>query len=294
MDSFNQKKKSIIDEIETTLGNVKDASPKGSIDELCVPIIRLINSHKDLVTTSSCSGRVSVFLEGNKVKKTASDDAETDVMKIGGKGDGGNWLFVTHHKEELSHWWKDLPFQYNKQPAAELPLSTRYILFKFEPLILHIKCRDFKAASLVYQTAMNCGFRESGIGVNNIVAIRISIKLDIPIGYLNEQQHGGGYDLFISEQYLKLITELSLDRFNENEKKLAQLYSAFDVNVVNKVEPDAQENGRVWESKQERAERKKREGLERQRLKQQQQQQQAAGEEEKLKEVVEQIEVKDE
>ncbi|KAH3688132.1 hypothetical protein WICPIJ_000903 [Wickerhamomyces pijperi] len=280
MDPFDQKKKSIVDEIESTLGDIKDASPKGSIDELCIPIIRLINSHQDLVTTSSCSGRVSVFLEGNKVRSNTTESDLTDKMdvKIGGKGDGGNWLFVTHDKNQLTNWWKDYQFNFNRQPSDELPLSTRYILFKFEPLILHIKCRDFKSASLVYQTAMNCGFRESGIGVNNIVAIRISIKLDIPIGYLNENEQ---HDLFISEEYLRLVTNLSLDRFNENEKKLAQLHKAFDVNIINKVE---EKEEKVWESKQERAERMKREGLEKRRLKQLQ-------EEEKLKQLAEQMEI---
>ncbi|KAH3671352.1 hypothetical protein WICMUC_004649 [Wickerhamomyces mucosus] len=253
MDPFDQKKNAIVEEISSTLNAVKDASPKGSIDELCIPIIKLINSHKDLVTTSSCSGRVSVFIEGNKVK-------EQDNVKIGGKGDGGNWLFVTHDKNELELWYKDYKFIYGQSSTLDLPLSTRYILFKFEPLILHIKCRDFSTASLIYQTAMNCGFRESGIGVNNIVAIRISIKLDIPIGFLTSDNE---YSLFIDENYLKLVTNLSLDRFNENERKLSQLYSAIEENIIN--QPQKEE--KVWESKKDRAERMKKEGLERQKLK---------------------------
>ena len=42
--------------------------------------------------------------------------------------------------------------------------SARSILYKFEPLILHVKCRNESMAQKLYVLAMNNGFRESGIG----------------------------------------------------------------------------------------------------------------------------------
>jgi len=257
-DPFLQKKQAILKEINTTLGDVPDLSPKGSIDELCIPIMNLINAHDDMVTTSSCSGRVSVFVEGVKIKTQ-------DHVKIGGKGDGGHWLFVSHDKNNIQDWYQN-KFEYSSVPSVQLnELSTRYILYKFEPLILHVKCRNLETASALYTTAMSCGFRESGIGINNIVAIRISIKLDIPIGFYDEVDDK--FIAFVDENYLKIVTQLSLDRFQENEKRLGMLYDA-----ISKMEVKSQEAGEKEETKEERRERKRKEGLEKQRQKQKEQQ----------------------
>lgn len=246
-DPFQQKKESILKEIgETTLGT-PDASPKGSIDVFCIPIINVINSHKDMVTTSSCSGRVSVFLEGVK----EINDNET---KIGAKGNQGHWLFVTHDPKDLDNWHKDQDFDFNLDiNQGNLSLNTRYILYKFEPLILHVKCRDLHSANALFSIAMNCGFRESGIGSNNVVAIRISIKLDVPIGYLDNE---GKHRIFVTKQYLDVITKLSHDRFAENFKRMNILKEAIESSSFYIGEVSEKK-----ETKEERRQRKMQEGL---------------------------------
>lgn len=60
------------------LQNGIDFSPKGSIDVPIRPIVDLINDIDSLVTTSSCSGRISIFRNDSS---------------IGAKGI--NWLMVT-------------------------------------------------------------------------------------------------------------------------------------------------------------------------------------------------------
>lgn len=247
-DPFDQKKAYILQEIAS---GVTDASPKGTIDEPCWPIIQTINSHPDMVTTSSCSGRVSVFLEGVK-------QSETVNRSIGAKGHEGRWLFVTHNPSELPGWYKPLNFEYTHS-GFQTGASTRYILFKFEPLILHVKCRNTQMANRVYQAAMACGFRESGIGTNDIVGIRISIKLDIPIGYLDDQS----LKIMVTEEYLQLVTKLAEDRFAENFRKLEQLERSMESLRVS----GSAETSSHTETKEERRERKRKEGLERQRLK---------------------------
>lgn len=243
-DPFDQKKQSILAEIGATNDGTPDLSPKGSIDEICIPIINIINSSKDMVTTLSCSGRVSVFLEGKK-------NIDEEDVKIGSKGNEGRWIFVTHIPEELEAWYKKIDFNYKDPQEISTHANTRYILFKFEPLILHVKCRDMKVANTLYTTAMNCGFRESGIGSNNLVAIRTSIKLDIPIGYMEDDSLVS----IVSEEYLELSTKLSLDRFKENFKKLDILSKA----VKNMVDTPIKEVH--TETKEERRERKIREGM---------------------------------
>lgn len=251
LDPFEQKKASILKEIEETTATTPDLSPKGTIDEICIPIINLINSHNDMVTTSSCSGRVSVFVEGIK------DIHDINDIKIGAKGNQGHWLFVTHDKGALPNWYKQVALKYNTDEthkfATMLNKNTRYILYKFEPLILHVKCRDLASANALYSAAMGCGFRESGIGSNNIVGIRISIKLDVPIGYLDAEQQ---LVSFVSEDYLEVLTKLSEDRFQENFKKLDSLYKAIE-RLSNKPEKPAVH----VETKEERKERKMKEGM---------------------------------
>lgn len=247
-DPFDQKKAYILAEIGETNEDTPDASPKGTIDEFCIPIIKLINSNNDMVTTSSCSGRVSVFLEG--VKNVSQDD-----VKIGAKGNSGRWIFVTHDPKDLPGWSQSIDFKYatDIQSFASTDINTRYILYKFEPLILHVKCRNLEMANKLYSTAMSCGFRESGIGTNNIVGIRISIKLDVPIGFLNESTQE--LVSFVSPDYLHLITKLSEDRFKENFKKLDVLHRAIELlNVLTSDSPEI-------ETKEQRRIRKMNEGM---------------------------------
>lgn len=248
-DPFIQKKKHILDSIASTNEGILDSSPKGSIDKACIPIIDLINSFDNMVTTSSCSGRVSVFVEGIK-------EADNGKVKIGAKGNEGKWLFVTHEPENLNDWFEK--FQLKNQDnlnVSDLTADTRYVLYKFEPLILHVKCRDLDAAKQLYSIAMACGFRESGIGSNNNVAIRCSIRLDAPIAI-----YDGDRDAFhklVSKEYLELLCKISQDRFTENFHKLNILYDS--VSKATFVSQPGHE-----ESKEERRERKIREGLLRQ------------------------------
>ncbi|KAK6199186.1 putative trna-YW synthesizing protein [Scheffersomyces amazonensis] len=246
-DSFDQKKQAILKDLALNSEDSPDASPKGTVDVKCLPIIHLINSNDHMVTTSSCSGRVSVFLEG--VKEVQQGDT-----KIGAKGNQGRWLFVTHDPDDLDDWHHNIEF-HTSEEQIPTDINTRYILYKFEPLILHVKCRDQDTAKLLYTTAMNCGFRESGIGSNNIVAIRISIKLDVPIGYLNVRDESV---LLVTKQYLDVLTRLSHDRFRENFKKMDQLHASIETSLFSSRPSKPAE-----ETKEQRRERKIREGLER-------------------------------
>lgn len=113
--SFESRKRKILAELSVPDAEYTDLSPKGSVDEGIRDLIRNINGLSGLVTTSSCAGRVSVFLEGRKKKKekqkkniTATsttddeegddndhDDTERQFASTGGKG-GGRWLYVSH------------------------------------------------------------------------------------------------------------------------------------------------------------------------------------------------------
>lgn len=116
---FSQKKAKILGLLAVPETEYSDLSPKGSVDAGIRDLIDEINALDGVVTTSSCAGRVSVYLEGHKALKkgqksqpshsvsssnsTPNGDENVDDIanernpssSAGGKG-GGQWLFVSH------------------------------------------------------------------------------------------------------------------------------------------------------------------------------------------------------
>jgi tRNA wybutosine-synthesizing protein 3 len=133
--AFISKKAKILEQLDVPDESYTDLSPKGSVDVGIRDLINEVNAIDGLVTTSSCGGRVSVFLEGIK-----RDDGGRDgqVATPGGKGAGGAWLFVSHDpvKEgnEETQDWSDIFCLKNNGEDAE-GKSRRLIHFKFEPMV---------------------------------------------------------------------------------------------------------------------------------------------------------------
>lgn len=111
--SFTAKKNTILTSLSAPESAYTDLSPKGSVDAVIKPLIDRINALEGVVTTSSCAGRVSVFLEGRKqsrghegggdVKDHEGVGKESEQAAVpGGKGMGGKWLFVSHEPIGLS------------------------------------------------------------------------------------------------------------------------------------------------------------------------------------------------
>ncbi|KAI8962623.1 methyltransferase TYW3-domain-containing protein [Daldinia sp. FL1419] len=126
--AFARRKTRILELLARPDDEYTDASPKGSVDAGIRELIGVVNGLEGFVTTSSCAGRVSVFLEGRKrsaatgvvvaeegdgvgdgdgdgVEGEGVDGAEKiEVRKlagVGGKGAGGAWLFVSHEPVPL-------------------------------------------------------------------------------------------------------------------------------------------------------------------------------------------------
>lgn len=152
--SFVAKKQKILEQLAIPAEQYDDLSPKGSIDEGIRDLIDEINALDGSVTTSSCAGRISVFLEGKK--KAASGEVENAIgdresievtskgAGIGGKGGGGRWLFVSHDPVDVQKHagsWKELFGMQNEDLEGKklLPLGAprdvRFIHFKFEPMV---------------------------------------------------------------------------------------------------------------------------------------------------------------
>ena len=160
---FVAKKTKILTDLAGPIEDYDDASPKGSIDTPIVSLIANINSLPQFVTTSSCSGRISVYLEGEKsgghveehgipTGEPSEEGAAKEVVKdkggnvtiagTGGKGGGGRWLYVSHDPVDLkgvsgADLMKLVGLEMESS-ASEVTTRSRLIRFKFEPLVCRV------------------------------------------------------------------------------------------------------------------------------------------------------------
>lgn len=166
--SFIAKKAKILSILSVPDSEYDDLSPKGSVDVNIRKLIDEINGEDGWVTTSSCAGRVSVYLDGERsVKKSdvTSQDSQVETQEVadsgnengergetktGGKG-GGRWLYVSHDPvcltagESYTSLFGLQPYGATSENvlASSLNKDSRLIHFKFEPMVFfhfHIIC----------------------------------------------------------------------------------------------------------------------------------------------------------
>ncbi|OAA47090.1 tRNA wybutosine-synthesizing protein [Metarhizium rileyi] len=268
---FTERKTRILQQLAVPEAEYTDLSPKGTVDRRIRHLIDEINSTDGFVTTSSCAGRVSIFLEGRKTPTAADvdDHAVSQVAGVGGKGAGGTWLYVSHDPVEGSRdWLQELGLEKRDCSAAG---QRRLIHFKFEPMILHLLTASLAHAQLLLRSALQAGFRESG-AINLIssdsqttmpmVAIRsMGLGLESLIGY---ESAGRRYPL-VSASYLQTLMDIGNERFAENTKRIERFRRAFEEALVLKAARLNAEGGE-WEDPAARSERMRAEGLRRKAL----------------------------
>ncbi|CAO2651222.1 Nn.00g095190.m01.CDS01 [Neocucurbitaria sp. VM-36] len=277
---FEARKRKILEQLDAPADDYHDLSPKGSIDEPICNLISEINGLEGLVTTSSCSGRISVFLEGRKGKiedaVSAAEDGETRAGP-GGKGGGGAWLFISHTAVDVA----ELPSQSNymsmfqleeiSNGEARMPsVACRYIHLKFEPMILHILSASVAHAQRILTAALTAGFRESGaVGLsstksgdtNPMIAVRSTgYSFDSIIGYHDED---GRNIPIVDAKYLCTLVHIANERFNINAERIARFRKALMESYYPHTALGLSKSD--WEDADTRRARKKEEGLARQR-----------------------------
>lgn len=146
--TFLQRKSKILEQLAIPDSEYTDASPKGSVDAGIRDLIDELNGVDGFVTTSSCAGRVSVFVEGRKATESAGLEIQDEAARtatvagVGGKGGGGNWLFVSHDPVIVDDG-KDLAEVFGLGNGGSGEMTTdedtaRLIHFKFEPMVCYL------------------------------------------------------------------------------------------------------------------------------------------------------------
>ncbi|KAJ5612155.1 hypothetical protein N7510_005349 [Penicillium lagena] len=300
--AFQARKTKILSELSLPDTEYTDLSPKGSVDEGIKDLIHDINALPGLVTTSSCAGRISVFLEGRKKQQQPQpqtlqpqeDESQRQFTPSGGKG-AGRWLYVSHDplvQPEGQGQDQSLPLHAlfgmrpgnGKPPLRKSDQALRLVRFSFEPLILHIMTATLSHAQPVLSAATSSGFRESGLqslrclegdeGPSPVVGVRSAgLSLESVIGYCDddndndndndEHEHEPIVRSLVSEEYLAMLVAMSNERFGVNSER--REVSEWGKKVAQWEDPDV------------RKERKRAEGLARKRLLEEQKQKKAAG-----------------
>ncbi|KAK3039698.1 hypothetical protein RJ639_027039 [Escallonia herrerae] len=192
-----------------------DKSPKGTLDEPIIPLLKALNRRPSFFTTSSCSGRISVL----------STPTATVTKK---KAKGGKWVFITHSPADPAALLSLLfPPAESAQPPPESTQSAQpsqpadELVFRFEPLIIAVECKDVFSGQSLVAMAVACGFRESGItsvGKRVIVAIRCSIRMEVPLG------HSGR--IMVSSEYVEYLVGIANEKMEANKRRTDQFFAA--------------------------------------------------------------------
>ncbi|XP_030469651.1 tRNA wybutosine-synthesizing protein 2/3/4 [Syzygium oleosum] len=184
-----------------------DRSPKGSLDAPIVPLLATINRHPSYYTTSSCSGRISILSQPPPAAAAAAAKNK--------KARGGTWLYISHDPADPDSVLSSL------FPAEPGRAGSSELVFRFEPLIVAVECRDLSSAQLLVSTAIACGFRESGItsaSTRVIVAVRCSIRMEVPLGDARE--------IVVPREYVKFLVGVANEKMEANRRRTEKFHQA--------------------------------------------------------------------
>ncbi|XP_060063397.1 tRNA wybutosine-synthesizing protein 3 homolog [Ylistrum balloti] len=180
--------------------NGVDLSRKGSIDEEIVPLVQHINNHDNFFTTSSCSGRIIVFDD--------HIDEEKPGLKV--KKKGCKWLYTSHKTADA------------EKVIESLKEITGDAVFKFEPFVLHVQCRNTEYAQRTLCCAVASGFRNSGISLGNkgkiIVGVRSTHGLEAPLS-----KDGS---LLVSMEFIRFLTKSANKKLEENFLRIHKFFES--------------------------------------------------------------------
>ncbi|XP_040326595.1 tRNA wybutosine-synthesizing protein 3 homolog isoform X1 [Herpailurus yagouaroundi] len=172
-----------------------DLSRKGSVDEDVVELVQLLNGREQYFTTSSCAGRI-ILLDGN------INGFEVQKQNC-------CWLLVTHKpcvKDDV---------------IVALKKANGDAILKFEPLILHVQCRQLQDAQILHSVAIDSGFRNSGITVGKrgktMLAIRSTHGLEVPLSHKGK--------LMVTEEYIDFLLKVANQKMEENKKRIERFYN---------------------------------------------------------------------
>jgi len=204
MDSFQKRKKDVLSKL--------DKSSKKSWDVKIVSLCEKINSLENFYTTSSCSGRIVLIVDNSK--------------KV-----PGLFVKVWHEKinfEDLKDSLEDVHLKvYPLICRMEQAGAKKNIIFKQEPVILHVACKSLEESLDFLKKARLVGFKRGGIisgGRRFMIELIGTEKIEFPI--ISDGAPKGVQPHTLkgtSDEFLKLIVKKSNENLERGWKKIEKL-----------------------------------------------------------------------
>jgi len=171
------------------LSGKPDKSKKGFIDQEIKALVDAINALPDYYTTSSCAGRILFYSTSEERKKNETQ-----------------WLFTSHK-----------PVTYEEIESALQNLPHALVFLRFEPLILHVACKDSAAAEKLLNMCHTAGLKHSGImSISKRIIVEIigHDLLDAPVAKGK---------LLVSKEWLIMALEDANAKMQRNQKRIEKL-----------------------------------------------------------------------
>ncbi|KAL0023672.1 hypothetical protein WJX77_012323 [Trebouxia sp. C0004] len=203
LDPFEQRQQQVLDALSS---QETDKSRAGGVDARITLLVDGMNRHLHLYTTSSCSGRISVFAEPSAATRAAGKK-------------GGEWVYATH---DLAHGPDVLAC------IKQRMMSGAKLIFRFEPFILAAECRDMPTAQQLVSVAREAGFRESGVTATKariIAGIRCSLRLEVPVADAGR--------MLVDKDYLqKYLVDFGNEKMEANWARTTRLHHLFQQKMM--------------------------------------------------------------
>ncbi len=169
------------------LKGLAEAREKGEADEGMLPLLDRINSLPDYYTTSSCTGRITLFHDP------------------GGKK-GSCWS---------GKWHREVSVDEIREAVKHLP-KTGSVWFMHEPTIIHVVARTLDGASKLVDLARNNGYKKVGILSYKDERILVEIcgteRIDAPVADQGR--------VLVDDQYICYLTDLANRKFKKGRDRL--------------------------------------------------------------------------
>jgi len=182
----------------------KDKSPIGVWDTAIIELLNYINEQPNFVTTSSCSGRLSLFCSNDK-------------------GKGGTWPYKTHEptSSDVDQVWD----------AIQSDKHTGPLKLLFEPFLLHLEAATLEDGMEIVKVAKQSGLRESGLLVSDRIMINVrttALSIRVPI----ERE-------LVSKSLIRTWVNECHELFQKNAERTIRFFNGLKEYFENETEGDS-------------------------------------------------------
>ncbi len=197
-EKFDKRKKSILRELEKEI-------ERESIDHDVLPLIQRVNSHRDLVTTSSCSGRIILII----------------VPREGGKKKDAVIIKKWHEITSFQEIWKEI----------NLINTEKTVWLITQPLILHVLTRNLDTAKKLLSASRKAGFKKVGIiSFSEKVTVQIEGHQIINLPVMDEGK------ILVTSDYLRKVVDICNIKLKEIKESLKRLEKEIG-SLINEKQP---------------------------------------------------------